>query len=87
MWFPNLLKALKQRDDEMTQKKRPVCQMPVEDREYQVQEMPVQRMACVGNETGRSAAIGNICGKNLQNVLVCSFLYSVFFNYGSAAVM
>lgn len=46
MWFPNLLQELKNRDDEMTQKKRPVCTMPVEHREYFVQSMPLERMNC-----------------------------------------
>lgn len=65
MWFPDLLKTLKDRDDEMTQKKRPMCMMTTENREYFVQSMPVNRMNCVGKSTVsqlNSAA-------NLKNVL------------------
>lgn len=48
IWFPELLQSLKDRDDEMTQKKRPMCLMPNEHREYFVQSMPLERMNCVG---------------------------------------
>lgn len=46
IWFPRLLQELKNRDDEMTQKKRPMCTMQGEHREYFVQNMPVERMNC-----------------------------------------
>lgn len=46
MWFPHLLQELKNRDDEMTQKKRPVCTMQNEHREYFVENMPIERMNC-----------------------------------------
>lgn len=48
IWFPELLQSLKDRDDEMTQKKRPMCLMQNEHREYFVQSMPLERMNCVG---------------------------------------
>lgn len=54
IWFPNLLQDLKNRDDEMTQKKRPMCTMPNEHREYFVQSMPLERMNCVGKNLGRA---------------------------------
>lgn len=50
-WFPKLLLELKNRDDEMAQKKKPVCHMPVENREYYVQAMPLEKMHCVGLQT------------------------------------
>jgi hypothetical protein len=55
IWFPDLLKELKNRDDEMTQKKRPMCTMQSEHREYFVQNMPLERMNCIGKNLGRSA--------------------------------
>lgn len=55
IWFPNLLKELKDRDDEMTQKKKPMCTMVSEHREYFVQTMPIERMNCMGKNLGRSA--------------------------------
>lgn len=51
IWFPELLQSLKDRDDEMTQKKRPMCLMEKEHREYFVQSMPLGRMNCVGKRT------------------------------------
>ena len=47
-WFPKLLQDLKNKDDEMAQKKKPVCHMPVENREYYVQAMPLEKMQCAG---------------------------------------
>ena len=49
-WFPRLLQDLKNRDDEMTQKKRPMCTMSNEHREYFVQSMPLERMNCIGKK-------------------------------------
>lgn len=51
-WFANLLKELKNRDDEMNQKKRPMCTMLNEHREYFVQSMPLERMNCVPSNPG-----------------------------------
>ncbi|KAI9576030.1 hypothetical protein GQX74_013730 [Glossina fuscipes] len=50
-WFPKLLQELKNRDDEMAQKKKPVCHMSIENREYYVQAMPLEKMHCVGLQT------------------------------------
>lgn len=55
IWFPNLLQDLKNRDDEMTQKKRPVCTMATEHREYFVQSMPIERMNCIGKNLVRNS--------------------------------
>lgn len=55
IWFPNLLQDLKNRDDEMTQKKRPVCTMANEHREYFVQSMPLERMNCIGKNLVRDS--------------------------------
>lgn len=59
VWFPNLLRDLKNRDDEMTQKKRPMCTMANEHREYYVQTMPLERMNCVGKKYQTSSLSGN----------------------------
>lgn len=62
IWFPNLLQDLKNRDDEMTQKKRPMCTMQNEHREYFVQNMPIDRMSCV-KTLGQSLQNGNSANK------------------------
>lgn len=59
IWFPNLLQDLKNRDDEMTQKKRPMCTMANEHREYFVQNMPLERMNCIGKNLGRAGLSGS----------------------------
>ncbi|XP_036332262.1 slit homolog 3 protein [Rhagoletis pomonella] len=53
-WFPKLLQDLKNRDDEMAQKKKPVCHMPIENRQYYVQAMPLEKMHCGGISAGTS---------------------------------
>lgn len=86
IWFPNLLQDLKNRDDEMTQKKRPMCTMANEHREYFVQSMPVERMNCIGKNLGISSLSGANTSKRLQSnlssctVLILS-LYSVITAY------
>lgn len=43
----------------MTQKKRPMCTMPNEHREYFVQNMPLERMNCIGKNLGRAGLSGS----------------------------
>ncbi|CAD7077742.1 unnamed protein product [Hermetia illucens] len=71
VWFPNLLQDLKNRDDEMTQKKRPMCTMINEHREYFVQNMPLERMNCIGKNLGRSA-YSSATSQHIQNsIQIC----------------
>lgn len=46
-WYKNWLRNLKDKDDEMMQKKRTVCIMPHEHREYNLQNLPLEKMNCV----------------------------------------
>lgn len=69
VWFPNLLKDLKNRDDEMTQKKRPMCTMLSEHREYFVQNMPLERMSCSVGPKGRMSSGGNKFTSVLEMIL------------------
>uniref|UniRef100_A0A0K8T373 LRRCT domain-containing protein n=2 Tax=Lygus hesperus TaxID=30085 RepID=A0A0K8T373_LYGHE len=55
-WYKDWLKNLKDKDDEMMQKKRTVCTMEHEHREYPVQSMPLDRMNCVGKNMERTSA-------------------------------
>lgn len=67
IWFPTLLKELKNRDDEMTQKKRPMCTMISEHREYFVQNMPLERMNCIGKNLGRTmSSAARVGGENVM---------------------
>lgn len=45
-WYKNWLRNLKDKDDEMMQKKRTVCTMPHEHREYNLQNLPLDKMKC-----------------------------------------
>lgn len=46
-WYKIWLKNLKDKDDEMMQKKRTVCMMRQEHREYSLQSLPLDKMNCV----------------------------------------
>lgn len=41
------MKNLRDKDDEMMQKKRTVCMMSHEHREYSLQNLPLEKMNCV----------------------------------------
>lgn len=56
-WFSYWLKNLKDKDDDIMSKKKTVCVMLPENREYPVQNIPLERMGCVG-KTGRISAAG-----------------------------
>lgn len=45
-WYEAWLAGLRDRDDEMMQKKRTVCTMVSEHREYSVAKMPLEKMNC-----------------------------------------
>lgn len=45
-WYESWLAGLRDRDDEMMQKKRTVCTMVNEHREYSVAKMPLEKMNC-----------------------------------------
>ncbi|XP_073972198.1 uncharacterized protein isoform X2 [Rhodnius prolixus] len=57
-WYKEWMKNLKDKDDEMMQKKRTVCTMIQQHREYHVQDMPLDIMNCVGKNMERTSANG-----------------------------
>ncbi|XP_028162179.1 leucine-rich repeat LGI family member 3-like [Ostrinia furnacalis] len=62
-WYEAWLAGLRDRDDEMMQKKRTVCTMLNEHREYSVAKMPLEKMSCKRKPAyGRpSSATTNTC--------------------------
>nr|XP_016943391.1 slit homolog 2 protein isoform X1 [Drosophila suzukii]XP_016943392.1 slit homolog 2 protein isoform X1 [Drosophila suzukii] len=82
-WFPKLLEDLKNKDDEMSQKKKPLCHMSLDNREYFVQAMPTEKMHCAGLNVSPSPTSGGLMRILQVNILaqiaVCSvaFLTSV----------
>jgi hypothetical protein len=55
-WYKDWLKGLKDKDDEMMQKKRTVCTMVQEHREYPLQKLPIEKMQCVGKNMERTSS-------------------------------
>ncbi|CAK9831514.1 Leucine-rich repeats and immunoglobulin-like domains protein 2 [Anthophora retusa] len=58
-WYSVWLGNLRDKDDERMSRKRTVCTMMNERREYSVQNIPLERMGCVGKNTGRTSSTGN----------------------------
>ncbi|XP_026470602.1 leucine-rich repeat-containing protein 70-like [Ctenocephalides felis] len=55
-WYRDWLRNLKDKDDEMMQKKRTICTMENEHREYAVQSVPFEKMNCIWKNMGRSSS-------------------------------
>lgn len=55
-WYTAWLGNLRDKDDERMSRKRTVCTMPNEHREYSVQNIPLERMGCVGENAGRTSS-------------------------------
>ncbi|XP_011631321.1 slit homolog 1 protein-like [Pogonomyrmex barbatus] len=60
-WYPAWLANLRDKDDEMMSKKRTVCTMPMEHREYSVQNIPLERMGCAGKNAGKFSSSATGC--------------------------
>lgn len=58
-WYEAWLSGLRDRDDEMMQKKRTLCTMPNEHREFSVASLPLEKMSCT-RKVLRGAAAGAI---------------------------
>ncbi|XP_043281466.1 leucine-rich repeat-containing protein let-4 [Venturia canescens] len=67
-WFSVWLKNLRDKDDEMMAKKRTVCLMSSEHREYAVQHIPLERMGCVGKNAGRTSASAHVSARPMTIV-------------------
>ncbi|KAH8394768.1 hypothetical protein KR222_005158 [Zaprionus bogoriensis] len=79
IWFPKLLEDLKNKDDEMSQKKKPLCHMSLDNREYFVQAMPIEKMHCAGLNVSPSPTSGGLMRILQVNVLAQIAMFSVAF--------
>lgn len=71
-WFRDWLRNLKDKDDEMMQKKRTICTMMPQHQEYYVQNLPLEKMNCVSKSLiTRSSASGRLIPAAVLT-LVCS---------------
>ncbi|XP_064543050.1 slit homolog 2 protein isoform X1 [Drosophila montana] len=78
-WFPKLLEDLKNKDDEMSQKKKPLCHMSLDNREYFVQAMPTEKMHCAGLNVSPSPTSGGLMRILQVNILAQIAMCSVAF--------
>lgn len=76
-WFPKLLQDLKNRDDEMAQKKKPTCLMPIENRQYYVQTMPLEKMHCGGKNAAPNLLNNAVLPVNVLTNVAVSILAAV----------
>lgn len=79
-WYKNWLKTLKDKDDEMMQKKRTVCMMQHEHREYNLQNLPLEKMNCViksyeSTRTSASTTAVSFSTPMALSVWVCAVRY------------
>ncbi|XP_023177738.1 slit homolog 2 protein isoform X1 [Drosophila hydei] len=79
IWFPKLLEDLKNKDDEMSQKKKPLCHMSLDNREYFVQAMPTEKMHCAGLNVSPSPTSGGLMRILQVNILAQLAMCSVAF--------
>ncbi|KAL7735473.1 hypothetical protein ACLKA6_019580 [Drosophila palustris] len=79
IWFPKLLEDLKNKDDEMSQKKKPLCHMSLDNREYFVQAMPTEKMHCAGLNVSPSPTSGGLMRILQVNILAQIAMFSVAF--------
>ncbi|KAG8036030.1 hypothetical protein G9C98_004609 [Cotesia typhae] len=75
-WFPYWLKKLKGQDDDTMSKKRTVCTMPNERREYVLQNLPLEKMGCV-SKAGKISSSSNIIASNPTQILALHLAFCV----------
>ena len=73
-WYRDWLKNLRNKDDEMMQKKRTICTMVGEHREYKVQELPIDRMNCVGKNLEQTSSNEGTAPSGFLTVAVATAL-------------
>lgn len=76
-WYKNWLKNLRDKEDEMMQKKRTVCMMNHEHREYSLQNLPLEKMNCViksyeGSSTNTAVGYRANVGLSVWIIAVCA---------------
>ncbi|KAL0272313.1 UNVERIFIED_CONTAM: hypothetical protein PYX00_005338 [Menopon gallinae] len=70
-WYKNWLTSLRGKEDEAMHKKRVVCLMASEHREYGIQNLPLDKMNCVGKNMGRTYNVAcNNHNNGFKSVLI-----------------
>ena len=73
-WYKEWLKNLRGKDDETMHKKRIVCTMVSEHREYNVQNLPVDKMNCVGKNLGQTYSNSVSHEKKINFYIFCQMM-------------
>jgi hypothetical protein len=76
-WYREWLKNLRDKDDDVMIKKRTLCTMASEHREYKLQELPLERMNCVGKNLERTSSSDASEPRGLCTVTVATALATV----------
>lgn len=74
-WYRDWLKKLRDKDDEMMQKKRTICTMITEHREYNVQNLPLEKMNCIGKNMERTSSEATRCSSISMVTLLTTVCY------------
>lgn len=73
-WYAAWLKGPQEMIEEIMSKRKPICTMVAEHREYPVQNIPLKEMGCVGKNVDRATSLGTDVNKNK---LVIFFMFVV----------
>jgi hypothetical protein len=76
-WYREWLKSLHTKDDDANTKKRTLCTMTSEHREYKLQDLPLERMNCVGKNLERTSSSDASERRGLRTVTVATALATV----------
>lgn len=84
-WYRDWRQRLRDADDDINNKKRTVCTMPHEHREYSLQNMPLEMMNCVGKNLGQtsSKSSGAVTTKTSSSSVSTAALF--FFSFAVSA--
>lgn len=74
-WYSIWLANLRDKDDEMMSKKRTICTMLTEHREYSVQNIPLDRMGCAGKNAGKYSSSGTAGYKIFMDATKLLFVF------------
>ncbi|XKL59318.1 hypothetical protein PGB90_000334 [Kerria lacca] len=69
-WYQDWLLNRRNKDDEATMKKRTMCTMPNEHREYHIQKLPIEKMNCPGPRNKFPSSVNFSCAVTASKLLI-----------------
>jgi hypothetical protein len=73
-WYGEWLQNLREKEDEVMIKKRTLCMMKSEHREYKVQDLPLQQMNCVGKNLEQTSSSDSTRPRGFCSVVMITAL-------------